>query len=155
MYSLTICTKNRIQYLSEIRDPVGNAALGVPIVELTGYGKIVNDNILKINEIYRYVSVVNYVIMPDHIHLILFVSDYEEKQETSGTPRAAFPTKSVSQIVNGLKAISSKQIGFSIWQKSFHDHIIRNKSEFQEIYQYIENNPINWANNKFNQNLWR
>ena len=115
---MTICTKNRVQYLSEIIDGnddiVGNAALGVPIVKFTEYGEIVNKNIIKINEIYRYISVLNYVIMPDHIHLILFVSDYEDDTVTGGTPRAAFPTKSVSQIINGLKSISTQKIGLSI-----------------------------------------
>ncbi len=175
MYFITICTKDRIRYLSEIID-VGNAALGVPrnipnismkinhelndiipvpVVKLTKYGDIVNDNIKKINEIYRYVSVTKYVIMPDHIHMILFVSDFEDKSVNYGTPRAAFPTKSVSQIINGLKAISTKQIGFSVWQKSFHDHIIRSEKEFLEISDYIDNNPINWVNDIYNQNYWR
>ncbi len=159
LYFVTICTKNHVQYLSEIIDGnddiVGNAALGVPIVKFTEYGEIVNKNIIKINEIYRYISVLNYVIMPDHIHLILFVSDYEDDTVTGGTPRAAFPTKSVSQIINGLKSISTKQIGFSIWQKSFHDHIIRNREELRQIWQYIDNNPINWASDIYNQNSWR
>ncbi len=159
LYFVTICTKNRVQYLSEIIDGnddiVGNAALGVPIVKFTEYGEIVNKNIIKINEIYRYISVLNYVIMPDHIHLILFVSDYEDDTVTGGTPRAAFPTKSVSQIINGLKSISTKQIGFSIWQKNFHDHIIRNREELHQIWQYIDNNPINWASDIYNQNSWR
>ena len=175
LYFITICTKDRIRYLSEIID-VGNAALGVPrnipnismkinhelndiipvpVVKLTKYGDIVNDNIKKINEIYRYVSVTKYVIMPDHIHMILFVSDFEDKSVNYGTPRAAFPTKSVSQIINGLKAISTKQIGFSVWQKSFHDHIIRNEKEFLDICNYIDNNPINWVNDIYNQNYWR
>ena len=167
LYFITICTKDREKYLSDIIS-VGNAALGVPqnimtgndifdvpIVKLTEYGKIVNENIKKINDIYRYVSVTKYVIMPDHIHMILFVSDYEDKPLKNGTPRAAFPTKSVSQIINGLKSISTKQIGFSIWQKSFHDHIIRNEKEFLEICAYIDNNPINWVNDIYNQNHWR
>ena len=157
LYFVTICTQNRIQCLSEIiivnDNIVGNAALGVPHVILTEYGKIVNDNIRKINEIYRYVSVIKYVVMPDHIHMILFVSDHEDN--VGGTPRAAFPTKSVSQIINALKSISTKQIGFSIWQKSFHDHIIRSEAELREIWQYIDNNPINWANDIYDQNSWR
>ena len=63
LYFVTICTKKRVQYLSQItfgENDVGNAALGVPHVILTEYGKIVNDNIRKINEIYRYVSVIKY-----------------------------------------------------------------------------------------------
>lgn len=154
LYFITICTKDRIRYLSDIRD-VGNAALGVPIIKLTEYGEIVDNNIKKINDIYRYVAVTKYVIMPDHIHMILFISDYEDKSVNCGTPWAAFPTKNVSQIINGLKSISTKQIGFSIWQKSFHDHIIRNEREFLEICNYIDNNPINWVNDIYNQNFWR
>jgi len=169
LYFITFCTKDRVHYLSEIiyddqfdgvtdeiygnTEFVGNAALGVPCVKLTGYGEIVNENIKKINEIYRYVSVVNYVIMPDHIHMVLFVSDFDDGN--CGTPRAAFPTKSVSQVINALKSISTKQIGFSIWQKSFHDHIIRSEKEFLEICGYIDNNPINWGNDIYNQNFWR
>ena len=93
------------------------------------------------------------VIMPDHIHMILFISDYET--ENGGRPGAASPTKSVNQIINGLKTISTKQIGFSVWQRSFHDHIIRNEREFLEICNYIDNNPINWVNDIYNQNFWR
>lgn len=152
LYFITICTKDRIPYLSEIYD-VGNAALGLPNIRLTDIGKIVNNNILKINEIYKYVSVEKYVIMPDHIHMILFVSDYDV--ENGGRPRAASPTKSVNLIINGLKTISTKQIGFSVWQRSFHDHIIRNEKEFLEICDYIDNNPINWVNDIYNQNYWR
>ncbi|MBE6861720.1 MAG: hypothetical protein E7497_02320 [Ruminococcus sp.] len=174
LYFITICTKDRIRYLSEITWKkynfnennvcgfnVGDAALGVPnrdiiikpISKLTRIGEIINRNINKIDEIYRYASVEKYVIMPEHLHIILFISDYYETN--SGTPRAASPTKSISQIINALKAISTKQIGYSIWQRSYHDHIIRSEQEFIEIYKYIENNPVNWANNKFNQNKWR
>ena len=164
LYFVTFCTKNRVHYLSEIiyDDPfdefsheynVGNAALGVPCVKFTQYGEIVNKNIIKINEIYQYVSVMDYVIMPDHVHMVLFVSDFYD--DNRGTPRAAFPTKSISQVINALKSISTKQIGFSIWQKSFHDHIIRSEREFLEICGYIDNNPINWVNHIYNQNFWR
>ncbi|MBR1432043.1 transposase [Ruminococcus sp.] len=156
MYFITICAKNRNHYFSEItEDPqcVGEAALGLPNVRLTEIGKIVNNNIIMINDIYKYVSVEKYVIMPDHIHMILFISDYDT--EIGGRPRAASPTKSVNQIINGLKTISTKQIGFSVWQRSFHDHIIRNEREFLEICNYIDNNPINWVNDIYNQNFWR
>jgi len=156
MYFITICAQNRIHYFSEItEDPryVGEAALGLPNVRLTDIGKIVKNNIIKINDIYNYVSVEKYVIMPDHIHMILFISDYET--ENGGRPGAASPTKSVNQIINGLKTISTKQIGFSVWQRSFHDHIIRNEREFLEICNYIDNNPMNWVNDIYNQNFWR
>ena len=170
LYFINICTKDRVHYFSEIvfdndyiydhdsfvnrnSRNVGEAALGLPHVQLTDIGKIVNDNIIKINKIYKFVSVEKYVIMPDHIHMILFVSDNENG--FGGRPGAASPTKSVTQVINGLKTISTKQIGFSVWQRSFHDHIIRSEKEFLEICGYIDNNPINWVNHIYNQNFWR
>lgn len=156
MYFVTICTKKREHYFSEVSfddKNAGYAALGVPHIKMTHYGKIVNENILKINQIYKYVSVLNYVIMPDHVHLIIFVSD--DENISGGTLRAASTTRSVSQIINALKTISTKQIGFSLWQRSFHDHIIRSEAEFRRIWQYIDDNPVNWANDIYNQNIWR
>ncbi len=150
-YFITICTKKRKNCLSEIS--VGEAALGLPLTELTDIGKIVNENIKKTGQVYRNADVIKYVIMPDHIHMILFISDFYE--EMTGRPGAASPTKSVPLIINGLKTISTKQIGYTVWQRSYYDHIIRNEKEFLQIYDYIENNPVNWANNIYNQNIWR
>ena len=161
-YFITICTADKICYLSDIvPQNVGDAALGIPdnndifvspFIKLTEYGKIVCSNINKINQIYKFVSVEKYVIMPDHIHLILCV-DYDES--AGGRSGATSPTKSVPQIINGLKTISTKQIGFTIWQRSYYDRIIRSEKEYTEICRYIDNNPINWLNNIFDQNTWR
>jgi putative transposase len=37
----------------------------------------------------------------------------------------------------------------SVWQERFHDHIIRDGAEYQRIYRYIKNNPLNWESDKF------
>ena len=89
LYFITICTKDRIRYLSDIRD-VGNAALGVPIIKLTEYGEIVDNNIKKINDIYRYVAVTKYVIMPDHIHMILSLDVINELPQIIRTLKQNF-----------------------------------------------------------------
>ena len=170
LYFITICTKDRFPYLSEIiydekyvndfdsylkeqNNRVGDGVLDVPHVKLKDYGIIVNDQINEMNSIYKKLKIIKYVIMPDHVHMIIYL--FDKNNVIGGTPRAAFPTKSVSQIINALKTISTKQIGFSLWQKSFHDHIIRSEKEFLEICGYIDNNPINWVNHIYNQNFWR
>jgi len=165
-YFITICTEKRMPYLCEIikkrQYPVINVKQGYtqkpvgadiirPEVKLTDIGKIVDYSINDIKNHYDDIYVDKYCIMPDHLHMI--ISIMRDFMSSNGGRIISAPT--VSTVIGSMKRYSSKQIGFSIWQKSFHDHIIRNKSEFQEIYQYIENNPINWANNKFNQNLWR
>lgn len=71
--------------------------------------------------------------------------------EIKGVPISA-PT--IPVIISSFKRYVSKNSGIKIWQRSYYDHIIRNKKEFIEICRYIENNPLNWINNNFNQNKW-
>lgn len=86
--------------------------------------------------IYPALLVERYVIMPNHIHLILRICSDEY-----GRPMVA-PT--MSRVVKQLKGSVSKQIGKSIWQKSFHDHIIRNPKDYEEHINYILLNPARW-----------
>lgn len=44
--------------------------------------------------------------------------------------------------------MSTKQLGYSIWQDRYYDHIIRNETDLQSIRQYIRNNPLNWFLNQ-------
>ncbi|MBP8594455.1 MAG: transposase [Ruminococcus sp.] len=158
-YFITICTKDRFPYLSEIRtsmmfddNNVGDGVLDVPNVELTEFGKITEDVLIEINEHYQFIDIMNYVIMPDHLHLIISVNH----ERSGGTSRTPSPTNAtIPALVSTFKRFVNKRIGFNIWQRSYYDHIIRGEGEFAEIWRYIENNPLNHANNIFNQNLWR
>lgn len=71
--------------------------------------------------------------MPDHVHLLLQIHSDE-----NGRPMVA-PT--VATIVQQMKGYISKQIGNSIWQKGFYDHVIRTDAEYREVWEYIDNNP--------------
>jgi REP element-mobilizing transposase RayT len=55
----------------------------------------------------------------------------------------------IPKVVNAIKGLASKQIGFSIWQRSFHDHIIRDEYDYIRIAEYIENNPTKWEQDCF------
>ena len=122
-YFITICVKDRKPILSNI---VGDDAHIVP----KQYGIIVEKYIRNIPEIEKY------VIMPDHIHIIIRINN--------GTMWASSPTKKVENIVRSLKTLTTKEIGQSIFQRSYYDHIIRNQTDYNEIWEYIENNPMNW-----------
>ena len=65
--------------------------------------------------------------------------------------RVSVPTKSVVNIIRSIKILTTKEIGYSIFQRSYHDHIIRNEKDYTEIYQYIENNPARWAEDRYYQ----
>ncbi len=143
-YFITICTKNREQILSNI---VGDGALDVPKTELTEIGKIVEKYILSTDNI-KNVFVEQYVIMPNHIHMIVFVDNETQKYENfrdNGTSRAPSPTNEiVPHIVSTLKRFCNREIGENIFQRSYHDHVIRNKQDYEQISKYIYENPTNW-----------
>ena len=138
LYFLTICTDNRRKILSNI---VGVDVPDDPCVELTAYGEIVDKCINQLNDFYDNISVEQYVIMPNHIHLILFVHQ-------NGSPRTSTPTvrqhSVVPAFVSTLKRFCNKEIGENIWQRGFYDHIIRDKRDYEEISKYICENPLKW-----------
>jgi len=73
--------------------------------------------------------------MPNHIHIIIVIKDKE--------------TVTISRIIKQYKMYVSKKIGYSIWQKSFYEHIIRNEKEYYKIKEYIKNNIVNWKKDKY------
>lgn len=132
-YFITICTSERQNYFwSRLDVSVENPK----DVVLSPYGKIVYEAIQKIPVIYPAISIDNYVIMPDHIHLLLVICP-----DDFGRPMAA-PT--ISRVVQQLKGYITKRIGVSIWQKLFFDHVIRNRQDYEDHIKYIYENPIHW-----------
>lgn len=132
-YFITVCTRERRNCFWE---NVGAIIDRPQDVELSLYGKVVDHAIQNITSVYPTLCLESYVIMPNHIHLLLRVCADEY-----GRPLVA-PT--MSQVIKQLKGIVSKQVGLGIWQKSFHDHIIRNREDYQEHLRYIYENPLRW-----------
>lgn len=137
-YFITICTKDKQKIFwqnSDNQNPVG--ATRGRLWKLSDYGIIVNDAIADIPNKYNNVFVDKYVIMPNHIHMIILIDN-----DMNGGRTLFAPT--ISRIIKQLKGYCTKQIGKPIWQKSFYDHIIRDPSDYQRIWQYIDTNPIKW-----------
>ena len=138
-YFITICTKDKKQLFGKI---VGDAPLSVPRIHFSEIGKTVKMCVENTNNVYRFISVDKYVIMPNHIHMILVI--------VGGTHGGASPTKSlIAKAVNALKSLTSRQIGFSLWQRSYHDHIIRNQEEYKMIWEYIDGNLAKWKEDRY------
>ena len=133
-YFVTVCTTNREKILwSDRRGELCSPAN----VTLSDIGITVDNEIKKLNSIYDAVRVDKYCIMPDHIHMILII-------EASEDGRTQFaPT--ISRAIKQFKGLITKQVGRPIWQKSFYDHGIRNQQDYNEIWEYIENNPVQYA----------
>ena len=138
MYFVTICVKDMKCILSSI---VGSGALDAPQVRLTKYGTYVEEEIVKMNNIYEDIKTEKYAIMPNHVHLLVSISD----NGVDGASGAPLPTNSkLSRYIGTLKRFTNKKIGKNIWQTGFYDHIIRDETDYQTRWQYIDENPKKW-----------
>jgi putative transposase len=141
-------------------------------MELNEFGKIVYDRMLWLAEQYQYVELHNFVVMPNHVHAIIGISvgtgrdlsvrdlsvrDLSVRDlsvRDVSMQEEEIKTKSLSSLMGAFKTTSSKIIhlaGFVdfAWQRSFHDHIIRNEKSYLNISNYIESNPDRWAVDTF------
>lgn len=146
-YFITICTDEKRCILSTIR-MAGSLAqtfvgdgLARPVVKLTNVGYIVEHQIEDIPKRFPTVSVDAYVIMPNHVHLLISLD---------GGAGGASPSPTVFDVMRAFKSLSTRQarsyLGEKpLWQRAYYDHIIRNEKDHSEIWAYIEYNPLRWA----------
>ncbi len=140
-YFITICTANRVRILSTVADSGVGANIIRPFSPiLTDIGEIVKSTVEDIPTHYPNVQIDDYVIMPDHVHIILSLS-------LANHGRTMFaPT--LQRIIKHLKGSVTKKIGSSIWQKSFYEHSIRDASDYDEKMKYLYENPMRWCYKK-------
>ena len=152
-YFITVCTANRERLFGQISQGE---------LDVSPIGEIVLQEWGKSFEIRQELFCDAFVLMPDHLHAILRIKNpvgignvgtHGGNVGTHG--RASLPQcrspKSISSFMAGFKSSATKLIneyrntpGKPVWQTRFHDRIIRNDGEFQRIYNYIINNPVNW-----------
>lgn len=138
VYFVTICSENRKQIFGDISTNMP------PIMELNPLGLILQNAIIEIPSHHKEVRVLTYVVMPNHLHLLLEI-DQADTLTTS---------IDLSRIVKGLKAFVSKAarslgIEEKVWQKSFHDHIIRDELDLDTHYEYIISNVDRWREDEY------
>ncbi|MBR5270970.1 MAG: hypothetical protein IKV64_02170 [Clostridia bacterium] len=147
-YFITICVKDRKELLSKII--VGTGVLDCPKNILTKYGEIANKHIQDMSDFYDNIKIDKFVIMPNHIHLLIQISEIDNQNGPSGTP---VPTNSfIAQFVSTFKRFCNREYGENIWQARSNDHIIRNKNDYKKIWEYIDTNVRRWEKDCFYNN---
>ena len=152
-YFVTICTKDRNPLLGQVIDDC---------VDLSTYGDIVADCWRWLSERYPYIELDEWVVMPNHLHGILVISD-----DGRGGSRTAPTTtdanhvperKSLGSLIGAFKTVSTKKAnevrgtpGRPIWQRNFFDHVIRDQKSLDSIRRYISNNPAQWNSDQLYQ----
>ena len=125
-YFITICTDHK------------DCIFGMP-GRLNASGIIAEKCLLKIQKFNPAVAIDKYVIMPNHVHAILAVNEN---------------SPSITTVIGQYKSAVTKRIREiyprkNVWQRSFHDHVIRDQRGYEKIWMYIEDNPRKWEEDCF------
>ena len=146
-YFITFCTHNRSNILSRIVGAIQES----PVSQLTACGVIVDAVIQSIPE-HLHVTIDRYVIMPNHVHLIVVIAESDVLRAIRESPiqGRSIVSKAVGYIkMNASKAIRQQYGDVTVWQRGYHDHVIRNQDDYEMIAKYIHENPLRWELDKF------
>jgi len=141
-YFVTICTQRKQAIFGQI-------AQG--LMELNPYGQQAERAWLEIPEHFPAVDLDEFIVMPNHMHgIVLF--DHERARHASPLQQAP----SLGTVVGGFKSAVARWInpqratpGEPVWQRNYHEHVIRNEKSLSEIREYIANNPLKWELDKY------
>jgi REP element-mobilizing transposase RayT len=156
-YFVTICTFGRAALLGTIRE--GRMLL-------SAVGSIVEEEWLRTPEIRPQVVLDEYMIMPNHLHGIIFIDREPPRELGTTTPVSCddrtglirnlqSPSQSVGSIVRGFKAASTSRARklangrVELWQRDFYDHVIRNEPDLTRVRTYIVNNVQQWELDRY------
>jgi len=154
-YFVTICTHDRKRIFGHIDDGE---------VVCNQMGDIVNEQWIQTGVLRDYVELDMFVVMPNHVHGILMIVESEEDRRgmmhhAPTTRKREFSKpipRSLSSIIGTFKAAVTRHIrrlpnppDHPIWQRNFHDHIIRNPDDLHRLREYVLYNPARWEADTF------
>ena len=159
-YFATICVKDRRTILGAIDRRAADCAVGrddpippaesapgiriaggeeVPAISLSRVGAICDRYIRGIDSAYPGVHVDSYVIMPNHVHLLLCFDG-----GGMGSSRPTLP-----MVIRAFKRMTTREIGHPIWQDSFYEHTLRCNEDLDGVRRYILENPARWDSDEY------
>ncbi len=138
-YFITICSYNKKQIFGKVSNSK---------IMLSKIGKISEKYLIEIPNHFNDVFIDEYVIMPDHIHLIISIVGVQNFEPQRNEYQKIIP-KSIGSIIRAYKSSVTRWCrlnGFKNfkWQRNYFEHIIRNEEDHFRIKEYIHNNPLRW-----------
>ena len=145
VYFVTICTKNRECYFGKI------VSTNHAYLNPTKIGQIALEYWKEIPKHYPFVTLDEFVVMPNHIHGILILNNPDHN--TWSPNQFGVQSRNLGAIIRAFKSTTKRfanenNIEFE-WQSRFHDSIIRDINGLLAVRKYIQNNPMNWHKNEF------
>ncbi len=139
-YFITICLQNHHCLFGDVYNDD---------MALNDAGHMINDWVNNLSSRFMNFMIDSSVVMPNHVHLLVIIEKGNQKTSLSDTV-AWFKTMTTNAYIRGVKEHGWKRFEGKFWQRSFHDHIIRNDRTLRQIREYIRDNPARWALDKLN-----
>ncbi len=108
--------------------------------------EVIQGEIKRLSCHYSNVTVDSWCIMPNHVHLLIHLAEFTGAARDD--PGTTAPV--LGNVIRGLKAGVSRRTGVHVWQRNYHDHIVRDASELELIREYIRSNPLSWEHDRHN-----
>ena len=143
LYFVTICAQDRACRFGFIDDAVMN---------LNDAGRMASNRWFEVSTAFPDVSVEQQVVMPNHIHAIIGIAlDSPDAEWRTPLPNVMqwYKSTTTNLYIKGVKAHGWPRFDGRLWQKGYHDHIIRNERELDRLWSYIDANPANWERDTF------
>ncbi len=146
-YFITICTHDREHIFGQIRNRE---------MVLNEFGSIATHCWNALLKHFSHIRLDASVVMPNHFHGILWINQYPEGHHRTDRKFGDAIAGSISTIIGSFKSATSRSLnklqkntGAAVWERNYHEHIIRNQEAQIDIQKYILNNPKNWESDRF------
>ncbi len=136
-YFVTLCAHEKRMVFGQIADEQSI---------LTSLGALISEEWIRSGVLHPGIILGDFVIMPNHFHALLFIPKNKE---------GSLPAGSLASVIAGFKAgVSSKakrvlHFDSPVWQRSFHEHVVRSSRELETIRKYIADNPRRWSEDRY------
>ena len=161
LYYITICTKDRMHYFGDVVPNPNPESHNLEThnyssLQKTPIAEIAYKNWLDIPNHFPFVELDDFVVMPNHLHAILFIN---KPDKTDWQPnKFGSQSRNLASIIRNYKGsvktyATTNNIEFA-WQPRYYDRVIRNEKEYANVCEYIFNNPDNWLLKGDNDNLY-
>ena len=138
LYFITICIQNREHLLGNILDDSH---------VIYDAGVMIEDVWNDLAKYYKGIITHDFVVMPNHIHGII---ELENSDLDLSEIIRRFKTFTTHQYINKVQNNSWKPFYKKLWQRNYHEHIIRNEKSLDKLQNYILNNPLKWEEDVLN-----
>lgn len=140
-YFITICVQDRLNLFGKINQESQ--------LSHNESGKLIGETWQRLPTKFKAVEVDHYVVMPNHLHGILFLKANSTPSESISEIMQWFKTMTTNAYIKGVKLQDWKPFKGKLWQRAYHDHIIRNEGSLNKLREYVLTNPSRWAEDTY------